>query len=113
LLKINELIDALNEKKRLIEKQDDLLFEECDKVVEVEKSLAIEVKKNEFLSTELSYCHSFISSLKTANDDLNARIEKLKNDIPLVHPLSMLLFTIYARMWMLIHVLQIFLLLLT
>jgi hypothetical protein len=33
--KINELIDALNEKDRLIEKQDDLLFEEHDKVVQV------------------------------------------------------------------------------
>jgi hypothetical protein len=46
-------------------------------VIEVEKSLTLEVKKNELLSTELSSCHSSISSLKIANDDLNARIEKL------------------------------------
>jgi hypothetical protein len=36
--KINELIDALNEKDRLLEKQDDFLYEEYDKVVEVEKN---------------------------------------------------------------------------
>jgi septal ring factor EnvC (AmiA/AmiB activator) len=77
ITKINELIDALNEKNRLIEKQDDLLFEEHDKVVEVEKSLALKLKKNELLSTELSSYHSSIYSFKTINDDLNARIEKL------------------------------------
>jgi hypothetical protein len=42
--KINELIDALNKKHRLLEKQEDLLYEEHDKVVEVEKTLALEVK---------------------------------------------------------------------
>jgi hypothetical protein len=36
--KINELMDALNEKDRLLEKQEDLLYEEHDKVIEVEKS---------------------------------------------------------------------------
>jgi hypothetical protein len=39
--KINKLIDALNEKYRLLEKQEDLLYEEHDKVVEVEKFLDI------------------------------------------------------------------------
>jgi hypothetical protein len=52
--KINKLIDALNEKYRLLEKQEDLLYEEHDKVVEVEKSLALEIKKNEMLAFELS-----------------------------------------------------------
>jgi hypothetical protein len=52
--KINKLIDALNEKDRLLEKQEDLLYEEHDKVVEVEKSLALEIKKNEMLAYELS-----------------------------------------------------------
>jgi hypothetical protein len=75
--KINELIDALNEKDRLLEKQGDLLYEEHDKVVEVEKSLALEIKKNEMLAFELSSCHSSITSLKSLNADLNARIEKL------------------------------------
>jgi chromosome segregation ATPase len=75
--KINELIDALNEKDRLLEKQEDILYEEHDKLVNVEKSLALEVKKNEILSSKLSSCHESISSLKRSNTDLNARIEKL------------------------------------
>ena len=37
--KINELIDALNDKNRLLEKQEDLLYEEHDKFVDVQKSL--------------------------------------------------------------------------
>jgi hypothetical protein len=39
--KINELIDALNEKDRLLEKQEDILYEEHDKFVSVQKSLAL------------------------------------------------------------------------
>jgi hypothetical protein len=39
--KINELIDALNEKDRLLEKQEDILYEEHDKLVGVQKSLAL------------------------------------------------------------------------
>jgi hypothetical protein len=54
--KINKLIDVINEKDRLLEKQEDLLYEEHDKVVEVEKSLALEIKKNEMLAFELSSC---------------------------------------------------------
>jgi hypothetical protein len=45
--------------------------------VEVEKSLALEIKKNEMLAFELSSCQSSITSLKSLNDDLNARIEKV------------------------------------
>jgi N-acetylglutamate synthase-like GNAT family acetyltransferase len=71
--KINELIDALNEKDRLLEKQEDFLYEEHDKVIVVEKSLAIEIKKNEMLAFELSSCHSSITSLKSLNVDLNAK----------------------------------------
>jgi hypothetical protein len=40
----------LMKKDRLLEKQEDLLYEEHDKVVEVEKSLALEIKKNEMLA---------------------------------------------------------------
>jgi hypothetical protein len=75
--KINELIGALNEKDRLLEKQEDILYEEHDKFISVQKSLALEVKKNEILSSELSTCHESISSLKTLNDDLNAKLEKV------------------------------------
>jgi hypothetical protein len=61
--KINELIDALNEKYRLLEKQEDILYEEHDKFVNVEKSLALEIKKNEMLTFELSSCRDSISRL--------------------------------------------------
>jgi hypothetical protein len=74
--KINELIDALNEKYRLLEKQEDILYEEHDKFVGVQKSLALETKRNEMLSSELSACHESISSLKILNDDLNAKLEE-------------------------------------
>jgi hypothetical protein len=73
--KINELIDALNEKNRLLEKQEDLLYEEHDKFVSAQNSLALEVKRNEMLSCELSTCHESISSLRGINDDLHAKLE--------------------------------------
>jgi hypothetical protein len=69
------LIDALNEKNRLLEKQDDILYEEHDKFVSVQKSLALEIKRNEMLSSELSACHETVSSLKSINDNLNAKLE--------------------------------------
>jgi hypothetical protein len=69
------LIDALNEKDRLLERQEDILYEEHDKFVSVQKSLALEIKRNELLSSELSTCNESISSLKTFNDDLNAKLE--------------------------------------
>jgi ssDNA-binding Zn-finger/Zn-ribbon topoisomerase 1 len=75
--KINELIDALNEKDRLLEKQEDILYEEHDKFINVQKSLALEIKKNELLSSELSTCHDSISSLKSLNADLNVKLEKV------------------------------------
>jgi hypothetical protein len=53
--KINELIDVLNEKDRLLEKQEDILYDEHGQLVNVEKYLALEVKKNEILSSELSF----------------------------------------------------------
>jgi hypothetical protein len=68
---------TVNEKYRLLEKQKDILYEEHDKFVNVEKSLALEVKKNEILSFELSSCNESISSLKALNSYLNARIEKM------------------------------------
>jgi hypothetical protein len=73
--KINELIDALNEMDRLLSKQEDILYEEHDKFVSVQKSLALETKRNETLSSKLSVCHESISSLKILNDDLNAKLE--------------------------------------
>src|SRR5699024_6104766 len=77
--KINELIDALNEKDRLLEKQEDLLYEEHDKFVEAQKSCALEVKRNEVLSSELSSCHETIATLKSVNDDLKAKVASKSN----------------------------------
>ena len=74
--KIIELIDALNEKDRLLEKQEDILYEEYDKFVSVQKSLALEIKRNEMLSFELSACHESVSSLNDLSDELNAKLEK-------------------------------------
>jgi hypothetical protein len=65
----------LNEKNRLLEKQEDLLYEEHDKFVSAQISFALEVKRNEMLSCELSTCHESISCLKSINDDLNAKLE--------------------------------------
>jgi hypothetical protein len=75
--KINELIDALNEKYRLLEKQEDIIYEEHDKFINVQKSLALETKKNELLSSKLSACNDTISNLKNLNADLNAKLEKV------------------------------------
>jgi hypothetical protein len=47
--KINELIDALNEKDKLLEKQEDILYEEHGKFASVQKSLALETKRNKML----------------------------------------------------------------
>jgi hypothetical protein len=71
------LIDALNEKYRLPEKQEDILYEEHDKFINVQKSLALETKKNELLSSELSAYNDSISNLKNLNVDLNAKLEKV------------------------------------
>jgi hypothetical protein len=75
--KINELIYSLNENDRLLEKQEDILYEEHDKFINVQKSLALEIKKNELLSSELSTFHDSISSLKSLNADLNVKLEKV------------------------------------
>jgi hypothetical protein len=75
--KINELIDALNDKDRLSEKQEDILYEEHDKLVNTEKSLALEVKRNEIISSELSSCNESMSNPKRLNADLNAKLEKV------------------------------------
>jgi hypothetical protein len=75
--KINELIVVINEKDRLLEKQDGLIFKERDKFVSVKKTLSLETKKNEMLSKDLSDCHSSFSCLKSTNEDLYAKIVKL------------------------------------
>jgi hypothetical protein len=53
------------------------LYEEHDKFISVQKSLALEMKRNEMLSSELSTCHKSFSSLKNLNDELNAKLERV------------------------------------
>jgi hypothetical protein len=67
------LIDALNEKDRLLEKQEDVLYEEHDKFINVQKSLALEIKKNEIFTS----CNDSISKLNNLNVDLNAKLEEV------------------------------------
>jgi hypothetical protein len=51
------------------------LYEEHDKFISVQKSLALETKRNEMLSSEFSACHETISSLKGSNDELTTKLE--------------------------------------
>jgi hypothetical protein len=53
------------------------MYDQHDKFINVQKSLALENKKNEILSSELSTCHDFFSSIKTLNNDLSTKLEKL------------------------------------
>jgi hypothetical protein len=75
-------------KDRLLEKQEDILYEEHDKFVSVQKSLALETKRNKMLSSELSACHESISSLKVLNDDLNAKLEEANKSSSCVEHVS-------------------------
>jgi hypothetical protein len=52
------------------------LYEEHDKFVSVQKSLALELKRNEMLSSELSAYQESVSSLKNLNVELNAKLEE-------------------------------------
>jgi hypothetical protein len=49
----------------LLEKQEDIFYEEHEKFISVQKSLALEIKRNEMLSSKLSVCHESVSSLKS------------------------------------------------
>jgi hypothetical protein len=101
------LIDAINQKDRLLEKQEDTLYEEHDKCVNAEKSLAMEIKKNENLSSELYSCHESISILKDLSANLNTRIEKLN---VASHHYSIFLFVIDVKTLILMLAIIMFLL---
>jgi hypothetical protein len=75
--KLNELIDAINEKDELLEIQEDFLIKENKKFVKLKNAYAQEVEKCENLTKELSICHDSISSLRTKNASLNSKVEKL------------------------------------
>jgi hypothetical protein len=60
----------------LLERQEDILYGEHDKFFSVQKSLALELKRNEIMSSELSACQESVSSLKNLNVELNAKLEE-------------------------------------
>jgi hypothetical protein len=76
--KLNELIEAINEKDELLDSQEDFLIKKNKKFIKLKNAYAQEVEKCEnFLSKELSICHDSISSLRTENTNLISKIEKL------------------------------------
>jgi serine phosphatase RsbU (regulator of sigma subunit) len=75
--KLNELIETINKKDDLLESQEDFLIKENKKFVKLKNAYAQKVEKCENLSKELSICHDSISILRTENDSLVSKIEKL------------------------------------
>jgi hypothetical protein len=75
--KLNELIEAINEKDELLKSQEDFLIKENKKFVKLKNAYAQEVDTCENLTKELSICHDSISSLRTENASLISKIEKL------------------------------------
>jgi hypothetical protein len=71
------LIETINEKDDLLECQQDLLVKENKKFVKLRNAFALEVEKHENLYKELNICNNSISCLRTENDNLIAKIEKL------------------------------------
>jgi hypothetical protein len=59
-----------------------------DKFISVQKSLALEIKRNEMLSSELSACHETVSCLKSVNDDLNSKLEEANKSSSCVEHVS-------------------------
>jgi hypothetical protein len=51
----------------------------------VQKSLALEIKRNKMLSSELSICHESVSNLKSLNDELNTKLEEAKTSSCVEH----------------------------
>jgi hypothetical protein len=74
--KLNELIGAIHEKDELLDSQEEFLIKENKKNVKVKNAYALEVEKNEKLTSELSICHDTISNLRIENANLTAKVEK-------------------------------------
>jgi hypothetical protein len=75
--KLNELIEAINEKDELLDSQEDFLIKEKKKFVKLKIAYAKEVEKCENLSKELSICHDSISSLRNENASLVSKVKDL------------------------------------
>jgi hypothetical protein len=80
--KLNELIEAINEKDELLDSQEDFLIKENKKFVKLKNAYAQEVEKCENLSKELSIFPDSISSLRNENASLVSKVEDLniRND---------------------------------
>jgi hypothetical protein len=75
--KLNELIEAINEKDELLDSQEDFLIKENKKFVKLKNAYAQEVEKCENLSKELSICHDSFSSLRDENASLVSKVKDL------------------------------------
>jgi hypothetical protein len=75
--KLNELIEAINEKDELLDSQEDFLIKENKKFVKLKNAYAQEVEKCENLTKELRICHNSISSLRNENANLVSKVKEL------------------------------------
>jgi hypothetical protein len=75
--KLNELIEAINEKDELLDSQEDFLIKENKKFVKLKNDYAQEVEKCDNLTKELSICHDSISSLRNENASLISKVKEL------------------------------------
>jgi chromosome segregation ATPase len=75
--KLNELIEAINEKDELLDSQEDFLIKENKKFVKLKNAYAQKVEKCENLSKELSICQDSITSLRNENASLISKVKEL------------------------------------
>jgi hypothetical protein len=75
------LISAIHEKDDLLDTQEDFLIKENKKHVKVKNAYALEVKKCEKLSSELSTCHDIITNLRNENANLIAKVDSNVCDV--------------------------------
>jgi hypothetical protein len=78
--KLNELISAIHEKDELLDTQEDFLIKKNKKHVKVKNAYALEVKKYENLSSELSTCHDVITNLRNENASLITMVDSNVSD---------------------------------
>jgi chromosome segregation ATPase len=75
--KLNELIEAINEKDELLDSQEDFLIKENKIFVKLKNDYAQKVEKCENLTKELSICRDSISSLRNENASLVSKDKEL------------------------------------
>jgi hypothetical protein len=84
--KLNELISAIHEKDDLLDSQEEFLIKENKKHVKVKNAYALEVKKCERLSSELSTCHELIDNLRNENANLLAKVDSHACNVSILNP---------------------------